>query len=169
MSDKSPLEKYIDKHSKLIAAIGVFAALTAFFVRENVPYIACVTLLISAMLTWELLVSFKEKIEFPIKTSLRLIVFKMLLILLFVTIGVYFFILLIETNYLKFFVVLGGYGLLAILNSKIIIKYKLFESDSAKFSTKIIGIVLIVLVDFLVTFVMLKSEDFLSLLAKLFS
>jgi len=84
---------FIDDNYRLITAIGVTAALVALSSRlEHGEFLAFVSLLMLALLDWELF----TKIPAPQEASLRLIIFGLLSYMLLVYAGLYVFLFYLE-------------------------------------------------------------------------
>lgn len=104
MSEKAGLKEFIDANYRLFAAIGVAAALVALSSRlEHGEFLAFVSLLMLALLDWELF----AKIPAPQEASLRLIVFGLLSHMLLVYAGLYVFLFYLE-NLIWFLIPLFG-------------------------------------------------------------
>jgi hypothetical protein len=144
---KGIIEKYVESHIHLIEAIGVFAALTAFFITEKVFYVAIITLLITAILTWELIIgSFQDLAKYPIKTPLKMIFFKLLMISLFFSVGAYFIVIIVTTSTYTFFLVALTFGVYLVSAFKIFERYKIFENKPAKPSTFLKAMLLLIVI-----------------------
>jgi hypothetical protein len=169
MTEKSPFESYIDRHSKLIEVIGVFGALTAFFIQANIDYVAIFTLLIFAILSAELMVSSKKEIPFATETPLRMMAFAILLLALLVTVTLYFLITLAKTSaYFWIFVIASDLLLMVYVNAKITKKFGVLNTQSPV-KMKAIGSVLLILTTFTFIWGLYYSFDLANLITKVLS
>jgi len=158
MSKKVNLKDFIDDHYRLIATIGVFGALTAFFGNlEGFQDIAFLPLMISFVLMWELMDCFPE-IEVPLKTSVKTLIFFFLMIILFIAVGWYILVTYV-TAYYRIFVVFALLGLYSLIFVKIEMRIRLFKRIHSKVDGELYGFIRFILI--LVIFgVILVATDY---------
>jgi hypothetical protein len=157
MSEKLELKDFIEKYYHLITVIGVFGALAAFFVKlEGFEYIAFMPMLIFFVLMWELLDSFPE-IEVPFKSSIKLLIFEFLMIVLLMAVGWYVLVAYISVYY-KPFALIFFLGLYALISVKIIVKVRLFERINERVKGEPYGFIRFVLLLVIVGIVMLLAS-----------
>ncbi len=159
MSNSESLEKFIGKHSKLIEVIGVFGALTAFFVQSNTGYVSIVTMFIFTMLSAELVTISLKEIPFKLKTPVNMMTFTIIFLALFSTVTLYFLNMLAKNAfYFMIFVVTSSFGLMSYYNFKIYQKYLKIGNKKKVF----IGLMLITIITFVIEGGLLYSTDVLN-------
>lgn len=124
-NEKISLKDFIKENYPLIATIGVFGALTTLFVRlEELPHLAFITLMIFVVLTWELLDLFPE-IEVPFRSSMKLMVFEFLMIILLMVVGWYILDTYVRIYY-RVFTLTSLLGIYSVITIKVLEKLRLF-------------------------------------------
>ncbi len=83
--EKVQIKKFIDDHHRIITIIGVFGALTGFFIVNEIIFGAFFSLMIFLLLSWELWINF-PKSE---KATYRLQMFEFFFIGLVLALGAY--------------------------------------------------------------------------------
>lgn len=166
MDQKVELKDFISKHYQLIATIGVFGALTALFVRfEGVQDIAFISLLIFFVLMWELTDSFPE-IKIPLTSSLKLLIFEFLMIILLMAVGWYILVTYVSVYY-EMFAFAIFLGLYSMISMKIVLKIRLFERIHDKIEGEPYRFVRFILLLVIFGIVMVLSSNSANLLINL--
>jgi len=157
MSEKIHLKDFIKDHYSLIATIGIFGALTAFFVNlEGVQDIAFIPLMIFFVLMWELMDSFPE-IEIPLTSSIKLLAFEFLMIILFMAVGYYLLVTYVSIYY-KIFSLVGFLGVYSYISMKILLRIRFFERINSKVKGELYRFIRFILLLLIVGIIMVLSS-----------